>query len=178
MALSADPKTVAALLEAGGDPNARDEQGETPLHQAAQFTDRMNFDISDDSVELAEMIAATAASMPDIMAALVEAGADPDARDEQGQTPLHLAARRASDADIVSALMGADADPNLPDEKGQTALHLAVQFTGNPEIIAALIAGGADLTARDNYGSTPRAFAGENRKLEISVIYHQLNDRK
>ncbi len=119
----------------------------------------------------------TTASIEKVTACL-EAGADPNAKDKRGETPLHNAAIFADNPAIIETLVKAGADLKVGNRWGDTPLHAAAMRTDNPQIIAALIAGGADPTARDHYGSTPRNLAGENRKLEISVIYHQLNDRK
>ena len=59
---------VTRCLEAGADPNARDEWGATPLHYMAQL---------DGFAEAIE--------------ALASAGADLEARNEWGKTPLHTA---------------------------------------------------------------------------------------
>ena len=60
---------------------------------------------------------------------LVEAGADPNARDMSGVAPLHRAVRnRCSKA--VGALIDSGADPVLRNTSGSTPLHLAVQNTG------------------------------------------------
>ena len=116
------------------DPGAR---GATPLHRA---TTGKNAD-------------------PAAAAALLAAGADADARDERGRTPLHRAAHNPDPA-VVAALLKAGADVNACAGKlygGMTPLHrAAARRNANPAVVAALVAAGADVNARDERGRTPR----------------------
>ena len=65
---------VAALLEAGADPDRADRHGHAPTHVAAIKTGLRN--------------PKQAAAFADILELLVEAGGDPDLRDERGRTVL------------------------------------------------------------------------------------------
>jgi cytohesin len=67
---------------------------------------------------------------------LAAQGADLNAADRYGYTPLHYAAQvDFGDAETVKALLAAGADPNLKEKEGKTALHLAAS---TPLIRAAL----------------------------------------
>lgn len=77
---------------------------------------------------------------PEIVRALLAAGADPDS-DDGYRTALGQAAENG-DPEILNTLLEAGADPNK-DPGGGSALVFALQ-KGNPEIIAALRARGAE----------------------------------
>ena len=62
---------------------------------------------------------------------LVESGADLDARDENGQTPLHWAAWRNNNPSVVAALLDSGADPNSRNQFGELPVELAAQ---NPKL--------------------------------------------
>jgi hypothetical protein len=72
---------------------------------------------------------------------LLEDGADVNARDGAGRTPL-LAAVLAGHADLVELLLKAGADPNLADARGMTPLR-AAEAAGKTDIAATLRAHGA-----------------------------------
>jgi hypothetical protein len=63
------------------------------------------------------------------IAHLIEAGADPNATDKSGVTPLHRAVRTRCAA-AVKALLEAGADPRRKNNSGSTPILLATQNTG------------------------------------------------
>ncbi len=83
---------------------------------------------------------------------LLGLGADPDARDDQGRTPLFSAVLGGS-VGLVGLLLESGADPNAQDQDGWTALHFAAQ-EHLPEMARLLVARGADVNARDGEGNT------------------------
>ena len=85
------------------------------------------------------------ASVEDV-ARCLKAGADPNARDDDGETPLHNAV--SGKPAVITALVAAGADPNVRDDDGSTPLDIAVLGFGKPAVITALVAAGADPNAR------------------------------
>lgn len=95
---------VRMLLDAGVDPNARDDEGNTPLHEC----------VAGDG---ANIVAAEV---------LVAAGADLNARNNDGQTPLvYLYETHFEYAKVVPFLLKHGADPLIPNSRGQNAIDIA-----------------------------------------------------
>jgi ankyrin repeat protein len=63
------------------------------------------------------------------IAALIEAGADPNAADKSGVMPLHRAVRTRCAA-AVQALIDGGSDPRAKNENGSTPMDLATRNTG------------------------------------------------
>ena len=91
----------------------------------------------------------------------VDAGADLDARNPEGWTPLHLAAVGGWDYPLVAVLSEeAGLAVNARNDDGRTPLHLAARY-GDKRGIRALLDGGAEVDVRDPGGRTPLHEAAE-----------------
>lgn len=120
------------------DVHDKDAKGFTPLHVAASCSNAVHKVIP-----------------------LLEALADPTAKDKTYWTPLHWAAQQGS-IKVVEVLLkamleaGADCDPrDRSDGTGQMPLHLAAQ-QGHLQVVEALIEARADVNAtEDRHGHTP-----------------------
>jgi Ankyrin repeats (3 copies)/Ankyrin repeat len=141
LAAAACATDIAADLVSRGAPvRARNRRGAEPLHYAA-----------DGAPGSAHWDPVAQSSVVQL---LVQAGADPNAKDKGEVTPLHRAVRTRSAA-AVRALLATGANARLPNATGSTPLHLAVQDTGRGgsgspearaqqrEIIGLLLAHGA-----------------------------------
>jgi ankyrin repeat protein len=81
------------------------------------------------------------------------AGADVNAKNEDGVTPLDHATLWGH-KEIVELLLAKGADLNAKDNDGWTSLHNAA-YRGHKQIVELLIAEGADVNAKTNDGRTP-----------------------
>lgn len=104
-----------ALLAAGASISVENRRGAQPLHYAA---DGNPMSPRWDPV-----------AQHEIVAFLLASGADPDATDKNGTTPLLRAVRNLS-ASAVEALLEGGADPNAVNKSGSTAVELADGTTG------------------------------------------------
>jgi len=91
------------------------------------------------------------------LARLLAEGADIDARDARGYSPLMLAAY-AGQREAFDYLLERGADPNSTDGAGNTVL-MGVAFKGHLEMLERLLAAGADRHARNHAGLDAQAFA-------------------
>ena len=148
MAAAAFHRSAAeSLIEHGAVCRARNRRGAEPLHYAADANHWQP------------------AAQKDTIEYLLAVGADPNALDKSGVSPLHRAVRtRASEA--VRALLAGGADVSARNRNGSTPLHLAVQDTGRSgagsvrerseqeKIIAILLDAGARAADTDSSGKS------------------------
>ncbi|MGO0305767.1 ankyrin repeat domain-containing protein [Endozoicomonas acroporae] len=97
-----------------------------------------------------------------LLKCLLDHGADINARNSMGHTPLY----NAVIGDIfslltVNTLLGEGADPNIPDNDGSTALDHAV-FNGRTNMVDDLLAHGANPDKVSKKGETPLHLAIKN----------------
>jgi ankyrin repeat protein len=129
---------VALIIDKGGDPNARNANGETPIFNAVK--------------------ADSALAIRTLLAGSGDKKADVNARDFLGNTALHSCVRWAATG-AADALIAYDAKSNARklvnarNLAGKTALHEAAR-TGNVPFVRSLIAAGADINAVDDTGKT------------------------
>ncbi|UKZ53982.1 hypothetical protein TrVGV298_007786 [Trichoderma virens] len=96
-----------------------------------------------------------------IVKVLVENGADIEAKDSMGRTPLSQAAENGHEA-IVKLLVEKGADIEAKDLFGQTPLSQAAE-NGHEAIVKLLVENGADIEAKDGvFGRTPLLWAIES----------------
>ena len=153
-----EPAVGRALIEAGADPNAVDGSGDTPLHLAAQSS--WNETRSARSVANIKMLVSAGADVnglnsdgktpffdaehSSVAIALLEAGADPNARDAYDGTALCRAADIADDPSLIHALIERGAD--IEALCGGTATPLFEAASNeNVEVVSALIKAGASV---------------------------------
>ena len=85
---------------------------------------------------------------------LLKYGADVNATDRQGQSPLHVAPTK----DVAELLLARGVVVNAKRADGATALHLAAVY-GRKEVVQALLARGADVNVSTKDGITPLHYA-------------------
>jgi len=176
---AATPEDYARCLEEGADVFARDRHGNTALHGAASL----------DAVVTARMLAfgayvnarnsggttplhnAVESRNPATVSVLLEAGADTDAAEKYGGTPLTKALRRlrwapATATELALQLLAAGANADQRGEYGKTPLYRAAQY-GGATLVGALLAAGADPNALTEYGESAIAAAAESAEPEV-----------
>lgn len=126
-----DLEEVKRLIAAGEDVNAKEEiSARIPL------------------------LVAAAMGHVKVAALLIENGADVNAKENNGFTPLHRAAAK-DHVKVAALLIEKGADVNAKDEiQGNTPLHTAA-FDGHLDMATLLIKNGADVNSKSSYGFTP-----------------------
>ena len=161
-----NPAIVSLLLAAGADPNATDDDGETPLGLAAWNANPMvtsHLLRADADPNIADneggtpLYTAVGENSWRVVQLLLGAGADPNAVGNDGWSPLHLAARLNVER-IAQLLLDAGANPNTPNGAGMTPLHSAAR-EGAEHVADLLLDANANPNTKDNDGYTPLHWA-------------------
>ncbi|KAL7303356.1 hypothetical protein TKK_0004543 [Trichogramma kaykai] len=138
-----DKRIVEELLRRGTDPNVANAKGQTALHLICQRYENEG---------LLQLLLEVCNEKEKTLRI--------DARDNEGNTPLHLATLCKSHH-MVDSLLRRGADPNVANAKGQTALHLICQRYENKGLLKLLLEVCDEkektlrIDARDNEGNTP-----------------------
>ncbi|KAL4926755.1 ankyrin repeat domain-containing protein [Aspergillus undulatus] len=137
-----DAEEIAVtLIEHGAQIDVRDSLGWTPLMSASH-----NGNVG-------------------VMRKLLSHGADPNAHDDNHNTPLLFALSGDFEAITVPVLLEHGADVNQPDDEGLTAIMWAI-IAKSIAILPVLIEHGADINHRDRRGRTPLMVAVQHNNAE------------
>lgn len=162
--------------------NARDADGETPLHRTieqglkglAQALVKAGADLRARSNN-GETVLHPAAlhGDPYYVDLLLRSGADPRARNHDGESPLFWAAL-SGNLETAQRLLDQDADANVPDLKGNLPLHAAAAG-GYAELVDLLLPRTGDPAMRNRQGLSPRDYAREGGHPETAKLLERLD---
>jgi ankyrin repeat protein len=159
-------KAAELLLEKGADAEVGNFKGVTALHLAIEqprnrdiwkilFKKRLNVDFKDED-KTTPLHQAVKKGNDEIVGLLLEIGADIEARDKNGETPLFYAVSRSRHSGyhkVLDILLEKGSNVNTVDESGATVLHHAAK-SGSGSVTLRLIKHGANIKARDSDGLT------------------------
>lgn len=194
MEVDAQIAMVQLLLAHGAQINLRDRKGETPLMSAAgeDFrSDLVKFlvqhgaevNAQDNDGDTALNSAARGCSVWDkeamkSMTELLNADADPNLRNKEGETALMVAVREESDT-CARLLLAHGARIDAVNAHHQTLLHLAAlgdgaddsqDYAGNPDLVRLLLARGVPANARDDRGKTALQLAQAHKRRRMVAV--------
>lgn len=152
----ADPYVVKLLVQYGADVRAKDRYGRTPLVAAFRPVPRALMGPGDVKIQ----------SNWECEQAMIEAGADVDALDEQGYTAL------MEDSHDDALLIKKGADVNAVNQDGTTALICRAE-DGDASGCRFLLDHGADVNHISRYGCTALMFAAADGNVAIVNILLQ-----
>lgn len=90
----------------------------------------------------------------DTVSTLIAGGADVNARDKHGWTPLMFAAKYNANCEVTQLLIAAGANINARGERGTTPLMFKAAHKEDLRVVQSLIAAGADVNASNHMGVT------------------------
>ncbi|KAK0502688.1 hypothetical protein EDD18DRAFT_1134536 [Armillaria luteobubalina] len=187
---------VQLLLGRGANPNICDIRGETALHCASRcgWVDKQilqilvkhsDLNISNKNGETCLHVLMNN-EMPDndVLKTLLDGGADPNAQDVKGKTPLHVLVEKSrffrNLVQTANTLLKCHLNPNARDNEGKTPLHILARATGplcnhrqfpkgaasvGHNILELLLIYGADVHAEDSERSTPYKLIVKNNRI-------------
>ncbi|MGO9641818.1 MAG: ankyrin repeat domain-containing protein [Candidatus Acidiferrales bacterium] len=142
---SGNPEMVREILSYHPNLEARDFRGRTAMFAAGDYLDR---DVEGARVECVRLLA--------------QAGANVNARDNDGNTPLH----ETFLTDVEEELLNLGADVNARNNDGETPIFTTVDM----DAIELFIAHGADLTIRNKKGETVMEAAEKDGPLRQEAL--------
>ncbi|MBV9863920.1 MAG: ankyrin repeat domain-containing protein [Abitibacteriaceae bacterium] len=105
---------------------------------------------------------------PFLVQELLAHGAEANAQNDAGLTPLYYAAKWVQ-AEVIQIFIAHGADVNVVGEAGRTPLHWAA-LRGRSDVVHLLLAAGASKSAFDEQGKTPLQLAQENGKTHLGEL--------
>ncbi|CAB0037963.1 unnamed protein product [Trichogramma brassicae] len=169
------PRTTDLLLSRGAKPNLVDDEGQTPLHVICRI-DKYHTSIQKEWLteyvcdqRVYDRLWAFAGRQRAIVESLLRGGADPNAADARGFTPLHVLCRKKCDDDYlrstkgdrklplppnltpyrdhrgaIESMLRHGANPNLANKERSTPLHLICKGYGDNRELAEMLFGACD----------------------------------
>ncbi|MDR1940928.1 MAG: ankyrin repeat domain-containing protein [Endomicrobium sp.] len=161
------PENVEILVKSGANIEEKNKNGYTPLMISLQYGDDRSrvslilikagadvnaaydkpYDDEDKTTPLMYAVGKNAYNKANIAQALIDAGADVNAKNYAGDTPLLIAARYELYPDVIDILLKAGANIEERSKNDFTPLFRAIANTAYPDIAVELIKNKADVNA-------------------------------